>query len=124
MILATFNQSNLCQGLDSNKLGLELLESIKAVGSPNVSKVKELIQAGANVNDKDINESTALIYAASYGHTYIEKILRLEEAILNGENLENINKLNIEDIRWYIQRFLSQLRAGNTKIYDLLPKRL
>ena len=69
--------------------GMEL-ELCGAVEHGNAERVRELLSTGADVDAKDKNGRTALIWVTSYGHTEIAKMLieaGADLSYLSGEEL-------------------------------------
>ncbi len=65
----------IAQGIDVNISSSVYSNLHKAVGSGNVKIVKMLLDAGAEVDVKDIDYNTPLMYAASRGNLEIVKLL-------------------------------------------------
>lgn len=117
LIIASFFQGNLlCQASDPDKLGLELLEALK---SGDVSKVSNLIKAGASVNLQDDRGNTALMLASStlgpYGGSYtIAAFTDIVELLLNNGAEPNLQS-NVGDTA-----LISASAAGHKDIVKLL----
>lgn len=58
----------------------------KAVKKGNIARVAELINKGADINAKDNDGKTALIYAADKGHTEIATLLIDKGANVNAKS--------------------------------------
>lgn len=122
-------------------------ELIKAISEGNISQVKKLLNEGVDVNIKDKDGSTALIWASSHGNKQIVKmlleigayvdinivnkyimliseeilnILRLEQAIKESKDLNPyVNKLSEEDLVWFINRVISNRNIGELGLEDI-----
>jgi ankyrin repeat protein len=77
---------------------------IAAVASGHVPSVKRLINKGVDINERDDDGNTALIWASSLGHTAIVKVLLEKGADVNIKNnyehtaLKSVSYANLEII--------------------------
>lgn len=131
--LFVFTQNNLLAGqlfssranigkCNSNELGFKLVEAVK---NNNISEVKKLIQAGANVNAKYDNSDTVLIEATRNGNIEIVRLLLKYGADVNIQNKYGNTALTYASGSGHIDIVRLLLEHGanvNTKSkYNLTP---
>ena len=79
---------------------------------PNLDKIRSCISAGVDVNAKDNDGWTALIYAACYGHTEIAKLLIADGADINARDNYGCTALIYAAINGYTEIARLLLSAG------------
>ena len=77
-------------------------EFLGVVWAGDYTEVKKLIEEGANVNDREENGTTALIYASKEGHTDIAKLLIDEGADVNAQEYHGWTALMFASIKGQI----------------------
>lgn len=99
---------------DANSQAIDLQEGslveqlTRAAGSNDIKTVKLLLKNGADINGKDTNDWTALLYAAAKGHTDMVKLLLEKEADIHTKNSYGVTALT------------SAAVAGQTDVVKLL----
>lgn len=97
-----------------NKLGLDLLESIK---NSETAKAKELITQGADINAKDKLGFTPAILAIIYNNKEIVKLLIDKGIDVNYKNEKGSSLLDF--VGSYKQKDIAELLINNGAKYDL-----
>ena len=94
----------------SHKPGTDLTQLMLASAMGNVEVVRELIERGADINQRGPRKSTALMFAAGGGHLEIVKVL-----VERGADI-----FAAEDGGWTAMRLAEE--DGEDAIYDYLSK--
>ncbi len=86
----------------------DLSQAVLAGGKGDLAKARQLLDQGADANEKDENQNTPLLWAATYGNAEIAKLL-----IEKGADVDARNK-------WLDTPLFLSIRKGNTDIAKLL----
>ena len=106
---------------EQNKLNEKLIE---AVGRGNTEQVRELLDAGADINIQDKFGETALMRAAAWGHTGVMELLiraGADPGIKNNEGRTAIDLLKECHPQTY-ERLVRTIRKKTLKHEDHIDK--
>ena len=92
---------------------------------PNLEIVKLLLEYGADINGKDINNSTALMWASYYGYLDIVQLLLKKGAnqnIINIYGMTAISYKNNKNIKYLMNSYKKKLNKFNKNLTKVLNK--
>ena len=99
---------------------------ISASGAGDLSRVKALLAAKADVNAKAANGVTALIYASQNGNLHVVQALVAAKADVNRERADGITALIIASQQGYlevVQALLAAKADVSAKTDQMAPRR-
>ncbi len=85
---------------------------IDAAGNGNLAIIEEMLNSSININAKNHNGETALIYASQYGHTEIVKLLIDKGADVNIQNDHGYTALMYASTELKIEIIKLLIKAG------------